>query len=58
MEHALKLLAKRIDPVRVLDQFSHRLTNKSLHAPTPAMALAAADREEFQALVSRLLRRV
>ncbi|SBT03541.1 glutamyl tRNA reductase [Candidatus Accumulibacter aalborgensis] len=54
MEHALKLLAKGIDPVRVLDQFSHRLTNKFLHAPTQALALADADREEFQALVSRL----
>ena len=33
VEHALKLLAKGEDPARVLDQFSHRLTNKFLHAP-------------------------
>jgi glutamyl-tRNA reductase len=37
MEHALKLLAKGEDPARVLEQFSHRLTNKFLHAPTQAL---------------------
>ncbi len=54
MEHALKLLAKGEDPARVLDQLSHRLTNKFLHAPTQALNRADGDRGELQAVVSRL----
>ncbi|MFZ2853858.1 MAG: glutamyl-tRNA reductase [Rhodocyclaceae bacterium] len=54
MEHALKLLAKGDDPARVLDQLSHRLTNKFLHAPTQALNQADGDRAELQSLVSRL----
>jgi glutamyl-tRNA reductase len=54
MEHALKLLAKGDDPARVLDQLSHRLTNKFLHAPTQALNRADGDLGELQGLVSRL----
>ena len=54
MEHALKLLAKGDDPARVLDQLSHRLTNKFLHAPTQALNRAEGDLGELQGLVSRL----
>jgi len=54
MEHALKLLAKGEDPASVLDQLSHRLTNKFLHAPTQALNQADGDRSELQALATRL----
>jgi glutamyl-tRNA reductase len=54
MEHALKLLAKGEDPASVLDQLSHRLTNKFLHAPTQALNQAEGDRSELQALATRL----
>lgn len=54
MEHALKLLAKGDDPASVLDQLSHRLTNKFLHAPTQALNLAEGDRNELQSAVTRL----
>lgn len=53
-EHAVKLVARGEDPVRVLDQLSHRLTNKFLHAPTQALSQAENDREELHALLSRL----
>ena len=54
MEHALKLLAKGDDAASVLDQLSHRLTNKFLHAPTQALNQAEGDRSELQALATRL----
>jgi glutamyl-tRNA reductase len=54
MEHALKLLAKGDDPAAVLDQLSHRLTNKFLHSPTQALNQAEGDRGELQALVTQL----
>ncbi len=54
MEHALKLLAKGEDPASVLEQFSQRLTNKFLHAPTQALNQSEGDRSELQAIVSRL----
>ncbi|WP_299068150.1 glutamyl-tRNA reductase [Accumulibacter sp.] len=54
VEHALKSLAKGEEPARVLEHFSHRLTNKFLHAPTQALTQADADRDQFQAIVSRL----
>ncbi len=56
MEHALKLLAKGEDPARVLDQLSHRLTNKFLHAPTQALNQADGNRSELQTMVTRLFR--
>ncbi len=54
MEHALKLLARGDDPALVLDQLSHRLTNKFLHSPTQALNHAEGDRSELQAAVTRL----
>ena len=54
MEHALKLLAKGDDPASVLDQLSHRLTNKFLHAPTQALNQAESDRNDLQMAVMRL----
>lgn len=55
MEHALKLLAKGETPEKVLDQLSHRLTNKFLHAPTQALNSAEADeREMLRQAASRL----
>ena len=54
MEHALKLLAKGESPESVLDQLSHRLTNKFLHSPTQALNQAEGDRSELQALATRL----
>ncbi|MBW7902288.1 MAG: glutamyl-tRNA reductase [Rhodocyclaceae bacterium] len=56
MEHALKLLAKGENPERVLDQLSHRLTNKFLHAPTQALNSAGGvvDREALRQCASRL----
>ncbi|WP_291992210.1 glutamyl-tRNA reductase [Candidatus Accumulibacter sp. ACC003] len=54
MEHALKLLAKGDDPARVLENFSHRLTNKFLHAPTQALAQAGGGRDDLPELVGRL----
>lgn len=54
MEHALKLLAKGQDPAQVLDQFSRRLTNKFLHAPTQALTQADGDRDQLQVQVARL----
>ena len=53
-EHALKRLAKGENPEQVLEQLSHRLTNKFLHAPTQALTQADGDRSELQALVARL----
>ena len=46
MEHALKLLAKGESPDKVLEQLSHRLTNKFLHAPTQALNSVEADERE------------
>nr|MBP6708095.1 glutamyl-tRNA reductase [Accumulibacter sp.] len=54
MEHALRLLARGEDPTRVLEQFSHRLTNKFLHAPTQTLTHAGGDRDELQSVVARL----
>ncbi len=56
MEQALKRLERGEDPAAVLEHFSHRLTNKFLHAPTRALNQADGDRSELQALVSRLFR--
>jgi glutamyl-tRNA reductase len=45
-EHALKMLAKGENPEKVLDQLSHRLTNKFLHAPTQTLNSAEAEERE------------
>ena len=54
LERAVKLLARGEDPQKVLEQLSHSLTNKFLHAPTHA--LNAAQAEEREALVAALVR--
>jgi glutamyl-tRNA reductase len=54
MEHALKLLARGEDPVRVLEQLSQRLTNKFLHAPTLALTQAGPDRDDLQSVVAHV----
>ena len=55
LEHAMKLLAKGESADKVLDQLSHRLTNKLLHAPTQALNLAdGQERVELQSAVGRL----
>ncbi len=54
MEHALKLLTRGDDPAVVLEQLSHRLTNKFLHAPTQALSQAENPHGEMPALVTRL----
>lgn len=56
MEHALKRLAKGDDPEQVLDEFSHRLSNKFLHAPTQALSQPGSDRDLLPAVVERLFR--
>jgi glutamyl-tRNA reductase len=55
VERALKLLAKGDDPQKVLEQLSHSLTNKFLHAPTSALNQAeAGDRDALVAALARL----
>ncbi len=55
VERALKMLAKGDDPQKVLEQLSHSLTNKFLHAPTSALNLAEArDRDALVAALTRL----
>jgi glutamyl-tRNA reductase len=54
MEHALKRLAGGEPPAAVLEQLSHRLTNKYLHAPTQALNQSDADSGEMRALAARL----
>jgi glutamyl-tRNA reductase len=55
LERAAKLLARGDDPQKVLEQLSHALTNKFLHAPTHALnAAQAADRDALVAALSRL----
>lgn len=55
MERALKLLAKGDDPQKVLEAFSHALTNKFLHAPTHALTDAEArDRAQLMTTLARL----
>jgi len=54
-ERALRRLAKGDDPQVVLEQLSHGLTAKLLHAPTHALSHAREeDREELARLLSRL----
>jgi len=55
LERAAKLLARGDDPQKVLEQLSHSLTNKFLHAPTHALnAAEAKDRETLVAALARL----
>ena len=54
LERAARMLAKGDDPARVLEQLSHSLTNKFLHAPT--QALNGAQANEREALVAALTR--
>ncbi len=56
MEHALKRLTRGENPAEVLEQLSHRLTNKFLHAPSQALNQAEGDRGELQSLATRLFR--
>ncbi|HTH95458.1 MAG TPA: glutamyl-tRNA reductase [Rhodocyclaceae bacterium] len=55
LEHALRLLARGDDPVAVLEQLSHGLSNKLMHAPTQALNQAdGADRAELARAISRI----
>ncbi len=55
LERAAKLLAKGEDPQKVLEQLSHALTNKFLHAPTHALNSAeAGERDSLVAALARL----
>ncbi|HVY05811.1 MAG TPA: glutamyl-tRNA reductase [Burkholderiales bacterium] len=54
LERAVRMLAKGDDPDKVLEQLSHSLTNKFLHAPTQALNNATAG--EREALVAALVR--
>ncbi len=54
VERAIKHLSKGDDPQKVLEQLSHALTNKFLHAPTHA--LSAAEAKERESLVAALTR--
>ena len=54
MEQAMKLLSIGGDPAEILKQFSHRLTNKYLHAPMQALGGTENERSEMQALVTKL----
>jgi glutamyl-tRNA reductase len=55
LERAARMLAKGDDPEKVLEQLSHSLTNKFLHAPTHALNSAEArDRDVLVAALARL----
>ena len=55
LERAARMLAKGDDPEKVLEQLSHSLTNKFLHAPTHALNSAEArDRDALVAALTRL----
>jgi len=55
LERAVRMLAKGDEPEKVLEQLSHSLTNKFLHAPTHALTSAeAAERESLLAALARL----
>jgi glutamyl-tRNA reductase len=56
VEHAFKLLARGDDPAQVVEQLSHRLTNKFLHAPTQALTQAGGENQDLPALVATLFR--
>lgn len=55
LERAARMLAKGDDPEKVLEQLSHSLTNKFLHAPTHALNSAQAkERDVLVAALTRL----
>ena len=55
LEHAIRALARGDDPRVVLEQLSHSISNKLLHAPTQALNQAAgADRAELARIIARL----
>jgi len=54
VERAIKQLSRGDDPQKILEQLSHALTNKFLHAPTHA--LNAAEAKERESLVAALRR--
>jgi len=55
LEKALRLLAKGDDPEKVLEAFSHGLTNKFLHAPTQTLnQLQSEERDTVLDIVQRL----
>jgi glutamyl-tRNA reductase len=55
LDRAVRRLARGDDPQRVMEEFSHALTNKLLHPPTHALNHAAEEeRETLAAMLSRL----
>jgi glutamyl-tRNA reductase len=55
VERALKHLANGGAPAEVIEQLSHTLTNKLLHAPTHALSHAGGDeRDALKSLLARL----
>jgi glutamyl-tRNA reductase len=55
VERALKHLANGGSPAEVIEQLSHTLTNKLLHAPTHALSHAGGDeRDALKSLLARL----
>ena len=55
LDRAARMLAKGDDPEKVLEQLSHSLTNKFLHAPTQALNSAqTGERDALVAALSRL----
>jgi glutamyl-tRNA reductase len=55
LERAVKRLAKGDDPKVVMEQLSHALANKLLHAPTHALSHAREDdRVELAQMLARL----
>jgi glutamyl-tRNA reductase len=55
LDRAVRMLAKGDDPGKVLEQLSHSLTNKFLHAPTHALNSATGgERDELVAALARV----
>jgi glutamyl-tRNA reductase len=54
MEHALKQLARGEPAAQVLEQFSRRLVNKYLHAPTQTLNRPGNDNDDMRALTAQL----
>ncbi len=55
LERALKQLARGDDPEKILDYFSHALTNKLMHGPTQALSnVELHERESLEAWLRRL----
>ena len=56
VERATRQLARGEDPKAVLEELSHGLTNKLLHAPTQALNQTDEGEEGIRELVARLYR--